>query len=158
MASRSTELAETVCIKDNTILLLPNRDGNTHIQQGERKVTYHPSHLLSEVGKSINTILPDLKVSTPYETTWIECLKTVSDCLSDAADQGITIDPPIPTQRKRALRDEALCQAQSSSQNSVLTKPIRLQYDTSQVPLPTRPTQQQKEHAKDKAIPFLPDE
>ncbi|KAK2741847.1 uracil DNA glycosylase [Onygenales sp. PD_40] len=122
-----------------------------------RRVTYHPSHLLAEVGKSINTILPDLKVSTPYSTTWQGCLKTVSDSLSGVEDRHITIDSPIPTLRKRALRDELLRTIQASQQDSLLTtKPIRLQYDASQVPLPTPLSRQAKERVKELAGPLLP--
>ncbi|PGH32139.1 hypothetical protein GX50_05100 [[Emmonsia] crescens] len=127
-------------------------------KDGEITVTYHPSHLLAEVGKSINTALPDLKVSTPYKTTWGECLKTVSDSLSSSGieDREITIDPPIPTLRKRALRDQALLHTQASGKSSSLTKPIRLQYDTSKVPLPTPLSRQLKQRVKENAQTFPP--
>ncbi|OJD10306.1 hypothetical protein ACJ73_09843 [Blastomyces percursus] len=123
-----------------------------------RVVAFHPFHILSHVGKAINTALPDLEVSTPYETTWQECLETVSKSLA-GLDRKISIDPPIPTLRKRALRNQALQQAQAQASfdtSTSLTKPIRLQYDTNQVPLPTPPSPQTKQRAKENAQPFPP--
>ncbi|OAX78867.1 hypothetical protein ACJ72_06819 [Emergomyces africanus] len=113
------------------------KDRKTNIQQPARRVVaFHPYHLLSHVAKAINTALPDLEVSTPHETTWQKCLDTVSKSLS-GLDRKISIDPPIPTLRKRALRNQALQQAQAQAQasfdtNMSLTKPIRNQYDTNQ--------------------------
>ncbi|KAK2808752.1 hypothetical protein FQN50_004424 [Emmonsiellopsis sp. PD_5] len=123
-------------------------------EKPEKVVTYHPYHLLAAVGKSINTVLPDLKVSTPYRTTWQTCLRTVSEGLSGVEDRHITIDPPIPTLRKRALRDELL--RTQASQSSSLAKPIRLEYDASQVPLPAPLSRQAKERVKENSRPFPP--
>ncbi|PGH07446.1 hypothetical protein GX51_01747 [Blastomyces parvus] len=125
-----------------------------------RVVAFHPFHLLSHVGKAINTALPDLEASTPYETTWQQCLETVFKSLA-GLDRKISIDPPIPTLQKRALRNEALQQAQAQATlfdtDTSLTKPIRLRYDRNQVPLPTRPSSPQtKQRAKEHAQPSPP--
>lgn len=147
--------AEEVC--NHPIPLLKDRKTNI-LQVATRVVSFHPFHLLSQVGKAINTALPDLKVSTPYETTWQKCLETVSGSLT-GLDRKISIDPPIPALRKRDLRNQALqqVQAQASFDTSTsLTKPIRLQYDSNQVPLPTLPSPQMKQRAKENAQPFPP--